>query len=322
MTHPSTLQDEPKLTIGPVLFHWKAEKKLDFYRQVADEMPVDTVYLGEVVCSKRTPFFDVNYDEVAERLKRAGKRVVFSTLSEVVVPLDRKIIQKFCERALEAGEEIEVNDASALLHVSGQPHRIGTLFNTYNEETMKYLISRGAYHVGLLPEMPRDSIAVMSSEARKLGASVEVQVFGRASLALSARCYHARAHERRKGNCQFVCGEDDDGMDLKTLDDKPFLAINGIQTLTDAYINLACEIEDMKSMGVSYFRLSPHSNDMVATAEAFDALIRGDISAEETLQRVRESGVEKPFANGFYYKAPGLMWVSPEDLDKTQRQAV
>jgi collagenase-like PrtC family protease len=305
----NTLQDTPKLTIGPVLFHWDEGKKLDFYKRIADEAPVDTVYLGEVICSKRTPFFEKNYEAVAERLKSAGKRVVYSTLSEVLIPRDRKIIQEFCEKALEAGEEIEVNDTSALYHISGKPHRIGVLMNCYNEEAMKYMVSKGAYHVGLLPELPREAIAVMAKEGCKLGVSVEVQVFGRASLALSARCYHARAHGLRKGNCQFVCGRDDDGMDLSTLDDKPFLAVNGIQTLSDAYINLAYEIEDLRAMGVSYFRLSPHSNDMVATAKAFDALMHGEIDTEEALSRVRESGVDKPFANGFYHKKAGLEWV-------------
>ena len=34
------------LTIGPLLFHWPAERKRDFYFRIADEAPVDTVYLG------------------------------------------------------------------------------------------------------------------------------------------------------------------------------------------------------------------------------------------------------------------------------------
>ena len=308
----NTLQKTPKLSMGPILFHWDETKKLDFYKRVADEMPVDTVYLGEVICSKRTPFFEKNYEAVAERLRAAGKRVVFSTLSEVMIPRDRKIIKDFCERGVEAGEEIEVNDAAALLHISGKRHRIGTLMNCYNEETLKHLVKGGAYHVSLLPELPRDAIEVMTRVANDLGVSTEVQVFGRASLALSARCYHARAHGRRKGNCQFVCGNDCDGMDLSTMAGDPFLAINGIQTLSDAYVNLAQELEEMKEMGISYFRLSPHSNDMVATAKAFDALMKGEIDAETAVARVRESGVDKPFANGFYHKKAGLEWVAAD----------
>lgn len=307
----NSLQDEPKLTIGPILFYWEESKKLDFYARIADEAPIDTVYLGEVICSKRTPFFEKNYEKVAQRLERGGKRVVYSTLGEVMIPRDRKIIKDFCDKAIGSDEEIEVNDASALYHISGKPHRIGSLFNTYNEQTLKYLASKGAYHISLPPELPHEAIEIITREGRLLGVSTEVQIFGRASLALSARCYHARAHGRHKKGCRFVCGNDVDGMDLKTLDNKPFLAINGIQTLSDAYINMANELGEMKQMGVSYFRLSPHSNDMLATANAFDALIKGKIDAQEVSDILRKSGVNKPFANGFYYKKPGFEWVVP-----------
>ena len=37
------------LTLGPLLFNWKLERRRDFYFRVADEAPVDCVYLGEVV---------------------------------------------------------------------------------------------------------------------------------------------------------------------------------------------------------------------------------------------------------------------------------
>ncbi len=296
-----------KLTIGPILFHWDEDKKLDFYARIADESPVDTVYLGEVICSKRTPFFEKNYDEVAQRLQDAGKKVVFSTLSEVMIKRDRTIVEGLCE--LGEVQEIEVNDACALWHISGKPHRLGSLMNVYNEETLKYLVSKGANHVCLPPELPRSAIEKISIEAKKLDIPVEVQVFGRMSLALSARCYHARAHGRIKDNCQFICEEDNDGMELKTLTGNPFLAINGIQTLSNNYLNLAGELQDMIDMGVSYFRLSPHSNDMVATVNIFDALLKKQISADEAVTKIKESGVNAPFANGFYHQQEGYKWV-------------
>jgi len=59
------------LTLGPILFHWDADKKRDFYARVADEAPVEVIYLGEVICSKRSPFFERHYPEVIERLERA-----------------------------------------------------------------------------------------------------------------------------------------------------------------------------------------------------------------------------------------------------------
>ncbi len=47
-----------QLTLGPLLYHWDAEKRRDFYFKIADEAPVDCVYLGEVICSKREPYFE------------------------------------------------------------------------------------------------------------------------------------------------------------------------------------------------------------------------------------------------------------------------
>ena len=78
--------DGTKLTLGPILFHWDADRKRDFYARIADEAPIDIVYLGEVVCSKRSPFFERHYPEVIDRLERGGKQVVLSTLAEVVLP--------------------------------------------------------------------------------------------------------------------------------------------------------------------------------------------------------------------------------------------
>ena len=102
-------------------------------------------------------------------------------------------------------------------------------------------------------------------------------MFGRQSLALSARCYHARAHGRTKDTCRFVCENDPDGLVLATLEGKPFLVANGVQTLSYEYLNLAQEIPALKAAGVSRYRLSPHSCDMVQVATAFRGVLDGDV---------------------------------------------
>lgn len=295
-----------KLTIAPILFHWSAEQKLDFYARVADEAPVDVVYIGEVICSKRTPFFEKHYDEVAERLARGGKTVVFSTLSEVMLKRERNMIAGFCE--LE-DYELEVNDSSALWHLDGKKFRIGSLMNVYNEDTMAYLAGLGATHFSLPPELPGTSVAILADQAKKLGLTTEVQVFGRASLALSARCYHARAHSRIKDNCQFVCEEDPDGMPLNTLDKQEFLIVNGIQTLSQSYVNLLGELDDMKEIGVTHYRLVPHTQDMVAVANIFRDALDGENSAKEAGEKLAALDIQAPFSNGFWHGKPGHQWI-------------
>jgi O2-independent ubiquinone biosynthesis protein UbiV len=298
-----------ELTMGPLIFHWPADQKRDFWFRVADEAPIDTAYIGETICSKRTPYFDDRqYEQVAQRLERGGKKVVWSTLSEVMIKGDRKIVARTSTRP---DAEVEVNDASALWHLSGRPHRIGPALNVYNEETMEFLAAKGASHFCLGPELPATTIAALSEKARQLGVGLEVQVFGRMSLALSARCYHARAHGRTKDDCRFVCEDDLDGMALTTRSNTPLLSINGIQTLSHRYLNLAHETTDLAEMGVTAFRLSPHSCDMVEVATAYRALLDGKSDAEEVDAALLELGVPQPMANGFFHHRPGLDRVGP-----------
>ena len=289
------------LTMGPVLFHWPEQQKRDFWFRIADEAPVDTAYLGEVVCSKRTPFFDHSLEEVAERLQRGGKRVVWSTLAEVVSKLDRKVIESFCNF-----DEVEANDVSALHYLNGKPHRIGQYLNTYNEETIRHLARNGASHFCLPVELPMTTVHALARAASEVGASVEVQVFGKASLALSARCYHARSHGRTKNNCLFVCENDPDGMDLKTHSGKPFLAVNGIQTLSEKYLNLSADMKALQDAGVTSFRLSPHTCNMVGIATAYRQLLDGAISAGELDSRLDEMAVPQQRMNGFLHGRPGF----------------
>ncbi len=305
------------LTIAPILFHWDADAKLAFYRQIA-AAPVDEVYLGEVICSKRAPFFEKHYDEVAQQLGAAGKTVVFSTLAEVMLKRERNMIAGFCDLEDHA---LEINDSSALWHLDGKRFRVGPFMNVYNEDTLAFLAARGASHFTLPPELPRDAVAILAARARDLGVSLEVQVFGRASLALSARCYHARAHGRIKDNCQFVCEEDPDGMPLKTVAGQDFLTVNGIQTLSHSYLNLLGELDDMQRMGISHFRLSPHMVDMAAVAGVFRAVLDGDLDAGEGSERLRQAGVGAPFANGFWHGRPGHDWGQADTPDQAADQA-
>ncbi len=299
-----------ELTLGPVLFNWNPECWRDFYFRIADEAPVTTVYLGEVVCFKRAPLFEPHLQAVAARLSAGGKAVVFSTLAEVMSRQDRRLVESVCATS---GAMIEANDGSALLHLRGRPHHAGPYVNVYNEHALAVLARVGVRNVCLPPELPASAVAVLCAAAAKLDVRIEVQVFGRLPLALSARCYHARAHSRSKDNCQFICEKDPDGMPLRTLEDKAFLAINGIQTMSHEYLNLICELADLQDVGVTRFRLSPHSCDMVEVAMAFRAVLDGRLAVAEAVARLNALNIETPFSNGFYYGKPGHSW-NPADL--------
>ncbi len=297
----------PCLTLGPVLLNWPAEQWRDFYFEVADEMPVKIIFIGEVVCSKRAPLFDRYLEDVVSRLEAAGKTMVFSSLAEVTSKIDRRLVKRV------AGSEelfVEANDASALWHLDGRPHAIGPYMNVYNEESLELFAGNGARSICLPPEMPASGIGVMGKKAAELGVELEVQVYGRIPLALSARCYHARAHEKTKDSCLFVCDKDPDGMVLHTREGRPFLTINGIQTQSYTCLNLAGELGDLASAGVSRFRISPQSVGTAAVVRNFQALLDGAITPGEAISELAGLGFEAPFSNGFYHQKPGHEWIA------------
>lgn len=293
---------QPKLTFGPIAYHWSAEKRRDFYARIADEAPVDEIYLGEVICSKRAPFHEPDLPATIERLERAGKRVILSTLAEVMLKRERNATADLA--ALDS-PEIEVNNAAGLYARGPRPHRIGPFMNAYNEATIAWMASRGATHVCLPAEMPAKAIALAASAARDLGMGVEVQVFGRASLAVSARCYHARAHNRTKDNCQFICEDDPDGMPLRTRDDAPILRVNGIQTQSESYVTLLPETGQLRADGITHLRLMPQDVDMVAVAALFHAALAGRIATDEADRQLRTLCTDTGFSNGFYHGQAG-----------------
>lgn len=293
----------PRLTLGPVLFNWAPEALRDFYFRIADEADIDSVCVGEVVCSKRSPFFTPFIPEVVERLAGAGKEVVLSSLA--LIMSEREIA---AARDLAATPDllIEANDIAVAAMLAGRPFTIGPLVNVYNEGTLACLAEMGATRICLPPELPAAVIGTLA--ATKL-AEIEVQVFGRLPLAISARCYHARSRNLAKDSCQYVCADDPDGMDVATLDDDPFLAVNGTQTMSYHFLDLSAEVRVLADLGVERLRLSPQHTDMVAVAALFKGVLAGSVEADEARARLGELCPRAEFANGYFFGREGHAWI-------------
>ena len=294
-----------QLTLGPVQFNWDPEVWRDFYFRIADEAPVDTVVTGEVVCSKRKPFLDKYLPDVLERLSRAGKKVYVGSLVLVTLERERRQTSDLMEQ-----EEfpVEVNDLTCLVGTNGKPHSIGPFINTYNEATAAYFVRNGATRICLPPELPLPSIEMITKAVPET--EIEVFAFGRAPLAISARCYHARLHNLTKDNCQFVCDKDLDGLTVDTLDGEHFLAMNGVQTLSHSSVNLLNEAAALEAMGVKALRLSPQTCDMVSVARIFRDVLDGRSEPEEGTAALQALWPEAVFTNGFAHGIPGSQWVA------------
>jgi len=294
-----------KLSLGPLLFNWKPEAWRDFYFRIADEAPVDTVYLGEVVCSKRLPFFEKYIPDVAERLAASGKEVVLSGLALVMTERERDGVRALARDAVDF--LVEANDLSAAAALAGKAHVIGPLVNVYNEGTLAYLAKIGAMRVCLPAELAAPTIGLLAGLNL---AEIEVQAFGRLPLAISARCYHARSRNLHKDGCQYVCGEDLDGMPVDTMDGKPFLTVNGTQTMSYHYLTALGELASLERLGVGRFRLWPHHCDMVAVARLFRDVLDQKIEAERAADHLADLVPDAEFANGYLHGREGHALVS------------
>src|SRR5450759_462684 len=130
-----------QLTLGPVLFNWNPDQWRDFYFRIAEEAPVDTVVVGEIVCSKRSPFIADQIPTVIERLVACGKRVLLGSLTLMSLPRERR---QMAELAETKEFMMEVNDLSCLGMIGGRPFAVGPFVNIYNEAAAAYFASRGA----------------------------------------------------------------------------------------------------------------------------------------------------------------------------------
>lgn len=292
------------LTVGPNFFFWQAEAVRAFYAGVA-QTPVARVVLGELVCSKRLPFWQAEIPGAVEALLAAGKEVAVTSLALITLKRERKLTADLADM----GVPVEVNDLSALAHIpQGNPFWVGPMVNVYNEGTLHWLIRRGATRVCLPPELTLSSIAVLARVGRDAGVPVEVWGHGRLPLAISGRCYHARLHDRSKDGCQFVCGEDPDGRDVETLDGQPFLAVNGVQTLSQLTASMAHQVEALRDAGVAALRLSPQSQGFASTCVDWSRHLNGNLSTAELEGCLRKTVPGGRLSDGFLTGPAGAAW--------------
>lgn len=184
----------PTLVLGPVPYLWDPAAWRDFYHRIADEADVDTVVVGETVCSKRLHFFDALLDGVVDRLVGAGKSVRLASLALVTLGRELQLSRRLAGRGL----PVEVSELSAHAAMTGQGHTMGPLVNVYNAATARVLARGCATSICLPPELPLAAVHAIAGAVPEIG--FEVQAFGRVPLAISARCAHARV----KGQTRII----------------------------------------------------------------------------------------------------------------------
>ncbi|WP_295393457.1 U32 family peptidase [uncultured Thiodictyon sp.] len=298
----------PRLSLGPILYYWSREQVLDFYAEIL-ETPVEVVYLGETICSKRRLMRPEDWWELAERVAASGREPVISTLALIESEGELKVLERQCadRRFL-----IEANDLAALDFLEGRPFVVGTSINLYNQRTLSFLAARGLKRWVLPVELGRET-ATDLIRTRPAGVECEVFAFGRLPLAYSARCFTAFNNGQGKDNCEFRCNEHPDGLLISTQENQPFLALNGIQTQSAATHNLLPVLGELGQLGVDLVRVSPQSQHTATVVRTFAACLKGELATAEGQATLRGL-VPNGLVDGYWSGAAGMV-----ETDKTAR---
>ncbi len=290
-----------KLALGPLLYYWPREATLAFYTMV-ETAPVDIVYLGETVCSRRHELRLADWLNIATRLRAAGKEVVLSTQVLIESGADVTVLHKITRNP---DFKVEANDMGAVHCLEARaPFVAGPHLNVYNLPTLQWLATLGAERWVIPLEMGRDDLALILQE-RPVNLQTEVFAFGRMPLAFSARCFTARHRNLPKDDCQFSCMAYSDGLLMRTREDQSFLVLNGTQTQSSRVYSLLAEIDDMRTLGVDVVRVSPQSTNTLEILQAFGAVLKGTRSAAQAQESIA-AYLPGEACNGYWYGKPGL----------------
>ena len=265
-----------RLALGPPQYFWPRERTLAFYRE-ALTWPLDVVYLGETVCSKRRELRLADWLQIGDEFAQAGVQVVLSSLA--LLEAESELAQ--LRRLVGNGRfMIEANDIAAvqLARELGVPFVGGPSLNIYNVGSVRMLVSDGMQRLALGVELGRDWLGELRAAAAAEGFAlppIEAIAWGRLPLAWSARCFTARALNLGKDDCGFRCIDYPDGLKLATREGQDFLTINGIQVQSFEVCDLAPVISELLDAGVDTLRLYPQQHDMPRVIARFRRALEG-----------------------------------------------
>ncbi len=290
------------LALGPLLYYWPRQETLAFYADVATS-PVDTVYLGETVCSRRHELRLDDWLGLARDLAAAGKEVVLSTQSLIESESDLKTLRQITGQG---DFRVEANDMGAVRLL--EAHQVtnwiaGPTLNIFNPQTLDLLMTAGARRWVVAPEISgADLAAVRAGLAQPI--ETEVYAYGRLPLAYSARCFTARHFNLQKDACEFRCLSVEDGIVLHTREGEPFLTLNGIQTQSARVHNLLADLPNLAGRA-EILRISPQGAHTLDIITLFRAALDAKLTPSAALDASRDYMPEAP-CNGFWHGRPGV----------------
>ncbi len=285
-----------KISLGPLQYFWSRERTLAFYREAAG-WPLDVIYLGETVCSKRRELHTRDWIALAEELAESGKQIVLSSLALLEAESELGALKRLVANGRFL---VEANDMSAvqLCRERGLPFVGGPTLNVYNHHALRLLREDGMCRLVLGVEQGFEQVRALREFAESDGVTMpelEVIAWGRMPLAYSARCFTARALDVAKDQCGFRCIEHPDGLPLATREGQPFLVINGIQVLGREICDLGPDLIGLRSVGIDVLRLYPQAEGMGDVVAHFNFAVGSPVPPPRMGAR-----------NGYWHGQPGM----------------
>lgn len=264
-----------ELSLGPLQYFWPRERVLSFYRE-AVHWPLDILYLGETVCSKRRELRTRDWLALAGELAASGKQIVLSSLALIEAESELGGVQRLAENGRFL---LEANDLSAvqLCRERGLSFVAGPTLNIYNHHALHLLMEDGLQRWVPGIEQGRALLEDIRAGMKAAGHAMpelEVLAWGRLPLAYSARCFTARALDVPKDQCGFRCIDYPDGLPLATREGEPFMVINGIQVQGMETVDMAPERDELAACGVNILRLYPQHEGMAEVVTHFHDMLR------------------------------------------------
>ena len=305
-----------KLSLAPIQFFWQKETLLEFYVQMLDS-PLDTIYLGETVCSRRQKMRFDDWFGLAQDLADSGKEIILSSQVLLESESDLKRLRKITGQTQ---FKIEANDMGAvkLAREHGIPFVAGASLNIYNEATLQLFQNLGAYRWVTPAELARDKVAAIALSEPAI--ETELFAWGKIPLAYSSRCFTARHYNLNKDSCEFRCLDHEHGLTMNTREHKPFLTINGIQTMSYGSQMLLPHHQEIADAGVGVLRLSPQLIEMPRIIELHRAVLDGATDADTACAELQEYATGTP-VDGYWRGQPGIEAVHLKQLEKQYASA-
>lgn len=294
-----------KLSMGPILFYWDRQTIMDFYASMVTE-PLDAIYLGETVCSKRRALSLDDWLGLARDLRgETTAELVISGMALIEAASELSSLRRLCENG---DIRVEANDMAAVQYLSraGVEFSGGPALNLYNayalDELVRLGMTRWVPPVECSGQLLGDLVEQARTQDLRLP-EIEIYAWGYLPLAYSARCFTARAENRPKDDCGFVCQDYPQGLPLLSQEGQPLFTLNGIQTMSAGVTNLLAEYPRMQALGVAMLRLSPAATCMHSVINSFDQVRRGGVPP-----------LAMDGCNGYWYGQPGMLRVEEAGL--------